>query len=51
VGSVGEAVKKTKVFAFQRVLKRNKKEKHKQNRLPVVVEKKISYEKINSGYR
>jgi hypothetical protein len=37
VGSVGEAVKKTKVFAFQRVLKRNKKEKHKQNRLPVVV--------------
>jgi hypothetical protein len=27
VGNVGEAVKKTKVFALKRALKRNKKEK------------------------
>ena len=27
MGSVGEAVKKTKVFALKRALKRNKKEK------------------------
>jgi len=41
VSSAGEALKKTKVLGLKRALKRNKNEKHKQNILPVVVEKKF----------
>ena len=39
MSSAGEALKKSKVLGLKRALKRNKNEKHKQNRLAVVVEK------------
>jgi hypothetical protein len=47
VGSAGEAMRKMKVLGLKRALKSNKNEEHKQNRLPVVVEKNINYESRN----